>query len=112
MAAVAVSVAGLLTLSACGGGDKQEGGGGQAAKKVEVFSWWTGPGEADGLKAMREIFAKQNPNFEFFDAAVAGGSGDQARALLSSKLQANQPPDTFQGHAGCRAPGLHQERQA
>lgn len=106
MAAVAVSVAGLLTLSACGGGDKKESGGGQAAqKKVEVFSWWTGPGEADGLKAMREIFAKQNPNFEFFDAAVAGGSGDQARALLSSKLQANQPPDTFQGHAGAELQG-------
>ncbi|MGW5262969.1 ABC transporter substrate-binding protein [Microbispora sp. NPDC004025] len=106
MAAVAVSVAGLLTLSACGGGDKQESAGGQAAhKKVEVFSWWTGPGEADGLKAMRDIFAKQNPNFEFFDAAVAGGSGDQARALLSSKLQANQPPDTFQGHAGAELQG-------
>lgn len=106
MAAVAVSVAGLLTLTACGGGDKGGSGGGQAAqKKVEVFSWWTGPGEADGLKAMRGIFEKQNPNFTFFDAAVAGGSGDQARALLSSKLQANQPPDTFQGHAGAELQG-------
>ncbi|MEZ0074855.1 ABC transporter substrate-binding protein [Planotetraspora sp. GP83] len=106
MAAVAVSVAGLLTLTACGGGDKEASGGGQAAqKKVEVFSWWTGPGEADGLKAMRGIFEKQNPNFTFFDAAVAGGSGDQARALLSSKLQANQPPDTFQSHAGAEQQG-------
>ncbi|WP_433497624.1 ABC transporter substrate-binding protein [Sphaerimonospora sp. CA-214678] len=104
MAAVAVSVAGLLTLTACGGA-KESGGGEAAHKKVEVFSWWTGPGEADGLKAMREIFAKQNPDFEFFDAAVAGGSGDQARALLSSKLQANQPPDTFQGHAGAELLG-------
>ncbi|WP_169947639.1 ABC transporter substrate-binding protein [Microbispora sp. H11081] len=104
--AVAVSVAGLLALSACGGGDGQEAGGGlKAHKKVEVFSWWTGPGEADGLKAMRKIFAKQNPEFEFFDAAVAGGSGDAARALLSSKLQANQPPDTFQGHAGAELQG-------
>src|SRR3712207_265275 len=99
MTAVAVSVAGLLTMSACGNGDKQESGASSQAaqKKVEVFSWWTGPGEADGLKAMRQIFEKQNSNYTFFDAAVAGGSGDQARALLSSKLQANQPPDTFQG---------------
>jgi glucose/mannose transport system substrate-binding protein len=106
--AVAVTVAGLLSLTACGGGggDAKSTGGGQAAKKqVEVFSWWTGPGEADGLKAMREIFEKQNPDLTFFDAAVAGGSGDKARALLSSKLQANQPPDTFQGHAGAELQG-------
>ncbi|GLX00196.1 ABC transporter substrate-binding protein [Microtetraspora sp. NBRC 16547] len=106
MAAVAVSVAGLLTLTACGGsGDKAAGGGQSEQKKVEVFSWWTGPGEADGLKAMREIFEKGNPGFTFYDAAVAGGSGDQARALLASKLQANQPPDTFQGHAGAELQG-------
>ncbi|MCC5576801.1 carbohydrate ABC transporter substrate-binding protein [Microtetraspora sp. AC03309] len=106
LAAVAVSVAGLLTLTACGGSDDKAAGGGQSGqKKVEVFSWWTGPGEADGLKAMREIFEKGNPGFTFYDAAVAGGSGDQARALLSSKLQANQPPDTFQGHAGAELQG-------
>ncbi|WP_067169593.1 ABC transporter substrate-binding protein [Microtetraspora niveoalba] len=106
LAAVAVSVAGLLTLTACGGNDDKAAGGGQSGqKKVEVFSWWTGPGEADGLKAMREIFEKGNPGFTFYDAAVAGGSGDQARALLASKLQANQPPDTFQGHAGAELQG-------
>jgi glucose/mannose transport system substrate-binding protein len=105
-AAVAVSVAGLLTLTACGGGDaKVSGGGLTASNKVEVFSWWTGPGEADGLKAMRQIFAKESPQYEFFDAAVTGGGGDQAKALLSSKLQANQPPDTFQGHAGAELQG-------
>lgn len=112
MAAVAVTMAGLLTLSACGGGGGDGGGGGapqspqaDARKKVEVFSWWTGPGEADGLKAMREIFEKQNTGLEFFDAAVAGGSGDKARALLATKLQADTPPDTFQGHAGAELQG-------
>lgn len=103
MAAVAFSMVGLLTLAACGGADEVSGG--DARKKVEVFSWWTGPGEADGLKAMRQIFEKENAGFGFFDAAVAGGSGDQARALLSSKLQADQPPDTFQGHAGAELQG-------
>ncbi|MFI6450257.1 ABC transporter substrate-binding protein [Streptosporangium amethystogenes] len=108
MAAVAVTVAGLLALTACGDG----GGDGatqspqaDAKKKVEVFSWWTGPGEADGLKAMKEIFEKQNAGLEFFDAAVAGGSGDKARALLTTKLQAQTPPDTFQGHAGAELQG-------
>ncbi|MEU6738225.1 ABC transporter substrate-binding protein [Streptosporangium sandarakinum] len=108
MAAVAATVAGLLTLTACGGGSDGDGGaaqGGGGEKKVEVFSWWTGPGEADGLKAMREIFQKNNAGLEFFDAAVAGGSGDKARALLATKLQAGDPPDTFQGHAGAELQG-------
>jgi len=105
MAAVAITMAGLLSLTACGGGDQAGGGGEASRQQVEVFSWWTGPGEADGLKAMREIFEKQNPNLTFYDAAVAGGSGDKARALLASKLQADTPPDTFQGHAGAELQG-------
>ncbi|MBB6546610.1 ABC transporter substrate-binding protein [Nonomuraea rubra] len=110
LAAVSITMASVLGLAACGGG-----GGGQATQapaasgggkqQVEVFSWWTGPGEADGLQAMRKIFEEQNPNLTFFDAAVAGGSGDKAKALLQSKLQANTPPDTFQGHAGAELQG-------
>jgi glucose/mannose transport system substrate-binding protein len=98
-------MAGLLALTACGATEEAGGGDQPARRKVEVFSWWTGAGEADGLKAMRKIFEKENAGFSFFDAAVSGGSGDQARALLSSKLQADQPPDTFQGHAGAELQG-------
>ncbi|MBB6351478.1 glucose/mannose transport system substrate-binding protein [Nonomuraea muscovyensis] len=108
-AAAAAVMAGVLSLSACGGGGDQAAqpspGGGDAKKQVEVFSWWTGPGEADGLQAMRKIFEQQNPSYTFFDAAVAGGSGDKAKALLQSKLQADTPPDTFQGHAGAELQG-------
>ncbi|MEV0197785.1 ABC transporter substrate-binding protein [Nonomuraea sp. NPDC050691] len=108
-ATVAITLASVLTLAACGGGGGQgaqpSSGGGDAKKQVEVFSWWTGPGEADGLKAMRQIFEQKNPSYTFFDAAVAGGSGDKAKALLQSKLQADTPPDTFQGHAGAELQG-------
>ncbi|WP_310708835.1 ABC transporter substrate-binding protein [Nonomuraea sp. 3-1Str] len=108
-ATVAITLASVLTLSACGGGGDKAAqpstGGGDAKKQVEVFSWWTGPGEADGLKAMRQIFEQKNPSYSFFDAAVAGGSGDKAKALLQSKLQADTPPDTFQGHAGAELQG-------
>lgn len=107
-AVAAAVMAGVLGLSACGGGDRAAQptqGGGDAKKQVEVFSWWTGPGEADGLQAMRKIFEERNPSYTFFDAAVAGGSGDKAKALLQSKLQAGTPPDTFQGHAGAELQG-------
>lgn len=68
--------------------------------QVEVFSWWTGGGEAAGLEAMIEVFKAQYPNIEFVNAAVAGGAGTNARAVLATRLQAGDPPDSWQGHAG------------
>jgi glucose/mannose transport system substrate-binding protein len=68
--------------------------------QVEVFSWWTGGGEAAGLEAMIEIFAEKYPEIEFINAAVAGGAGTNARAVLATRLQAGDAPDSWQGHAG------------
>jgi len=68
--------------------------------EVEVFSWWTGGGEAAGLDAMIVVFDEANPDVEFINAAVAGGAGTNARAVLASRLQANDPPDSWQAHAG------------
>src|SRR5699024_1522526 len=36
----------------------------------------------------------------FVNGAVAGGAGSAAKDLLQSRLQAGDPPDTFQAHAG------------
>ncbi len=93
----AVAMTGALAMSGCGGDD---GGDSKNDKsEVEVFSWWTGPGEADGLKAMQADFEKKNPGTKFVNAAIACGSGTQAKAVLAS-LQNRKPPDSFQGHAG------------
>ncbi len=70
------------------------------AAQVEVFSWWTGGGEAAGLEAMVGIFATEYPDIEFINSAVAGGAGTNARAVLATRLQASDPPDSWQGHAG------------
>jgi glucose/mannose transport system substrate-binding protein len=67
---------------------------------VEVFSWWTGGGEAAGLDAMIEVFGEMYPDVEFINAAVAGGAGTNARAVLATRLQAGDSPDSWQGHAG------------
>jgi len=67
---------------------------------VEVFSWWVGPGEADGLAAMVKIFQAKYPNETFVNAAVAGGAGTNAQAVLATRLAAGDPPDSWQAHAG------------
>ncbi len=69
-------------------------------KKLEIFTWWTGGGEAAGLAGMTTEFTKQNPDTEFINATVAGGAGVNAKAVLVSRMQAGNPPDTFQAHAG------------
>ena len=71
-----------------------------APTPVEVFSWWTAGGEADGLAAMVEVFAAEYAQYTFENAAVAGGAGTNARAVLATRLAANDPPDSWQGHAG------------
>ncbi|NMC84066.1 MAG: carbohydrate ABC transporter substrate-binding protein, partial [Anaerolineaceae bacterium] len=71
-----------------------------AKQQLEVFSWWTGGGEAAGLEAMIKIWNAENPDIEFINAAVAGGAGSNAKAVLATRLSAGDPPDSFQGHAG------------
>ena len=89
---VSIGLMAVMLLSACGGGTDES--------QVEVFSWWTGGGEAAGLAAIQEVFNTEYPDIEFVNAAVAGGAGTNARAVLATRLQSGDPPDTWQGHAG------------
>lgn len=82
------------------GGTETTAAEGTMTSQVEVFSWWTGGGEAAGLDQMIGVFATTDPEIEFVNSAVAGGAGTNARAVLASRLQANDPPDSWQGHAG------------
>ncbi len=70
------------------------------AGQVEIFSWWVGPGEADGLAAMIKIFDAKYPTIKFVNAAVAGGAGTNAKAVLATRLAAGDAPDSWQAHAG------------
>ena len=71
-----------------------------ASGEVEIFSWWVGGGEAAGLTAMTEVFKEKYPDLTFVNGAVAGGAGTNARAVLATRLQAGDPPDSWQAHAG------------
>jgi len=52
------------------------------------------------LDAMIAIWNEMYPDIEFVNAAVAGGAGSNAKAVLATRLAAADPPDSFQGHAG------------
>ena len=71
-----------------------------AAGSVEIFSWWTAGGEAEGLNAMYKVFDARYPEVEIINATVAGGAGMEAKAVLATRMQAGDPPDNFQVHAG------------
>lgn len=72
----------------------------QEAGSLEVFSWWTSPGEAPALQALFDAYLAAHPDTEIINAAVAGGAGVNAQAVLQTRLQGNQPPDSWQTHVG------------
>jgi glucose/mannose transport system substrate-binding protein len=99
---VALALTACTSASPSAGGSAGASAGGSATGggEVEVFSWWTAGGEADGLAAMLEVFQEKYPQYEFVNSAVAGGSGTNARAVLATRLSQNDPPSSWQGHAG------------
>ena len=104
LAAVALAVAASLLMAACGGDDDSGSAAptsaGPVSGKFEFFSWWTGPGDSEGKDALLTLFKQQNPSITVVDAVVAGGSGTNAQAVLATRLQSNDPPDSYQRHAG------------
>jgi glucose/mannose transport system substrate-binding protein len=78
--------------------------------KLEMFSWWTAGGEADGLNAMYALYRKAHPKVEIINATVAGGAGTNAKAVLSTRLAGGDPPDSFQLHAGLEVEKYEPER--
>ena len=105
MAVTAGLAASTLLLTACSSGDDNPssdgtGAAGGDASEVEVFTWWASGSEKLGLDALVKVFNEQHPDTEFINGAVAGGAGSAAKDLLQTRLQANDPPDTFQAHAG------------
>ncbi|TDX51526.1 ABC transporter substrate-binding protein [Orenia marismortui] len=69
-------------------------------EELEIFSWWTGGGEAQGLEALFEIFNQKNSDMEIINAAISGGGGSSAKAVLKTRMLGGNPPDSFQVHGG------------
>jgi len=103
-AAAVFAVSAVLAVAACSSSTtpdtKSTNTGAAATKNVEVFTWWAAGGEKAGLDGMISVFKKDCSQFNFVNAAVAGGAGDKAKTLLANNLKAGNPPDSFQAHAG------------
>jgi glucose/mannose transport system substrate-binding protein len=99
MGLLGLAVALLLALPASGYG-KSDASASAKKSQLEVFSWWTGGGEAHGLAALIKIWNRNHPNVPFKNETVAGGAGSNAKAVLAQRLASHKPPDSFQGHAG------------
>jgi glucose/mannose transport system substrate-binding protein len=103
--------AGVAALSACvpaAPGAAPAASGGAAApaaagaNQLEIFSWWTSGGEVEALNAIYAIYSEKYPDVEVVNAALAGGAGQggNMKALLETRMQGGQPPDSFQVHLG------------
>jgi glucose/mannose transport system substrate-binding protein len=109
--ALALFAIGALALAGCSSGGSgstdtsapaDDTGASTATEQVEVFTWWTSGSEALGLEALQGVFSAKYPDIEFVNGGVTGGGGS-AKELLQTRLQAGDPPDSFQVHAGAEA---------
>ncbi len=68
--------------------------------ELTIFSWWTAGGEADGLAEHIRLFQEKSGGVSVVNAAVAGGAGTNAKAVLKTRMLGGDPPGTFQVHGG------------
>jgi glucose/mannose transport system substrate-binding protein len=87
-----------LALAGCGGGDDDDNANTTPqASTVEIFSWWTSPGEAPALDAVIAAHKAAFPQVTVQNTALTVTAGaDAARTLLGTRMDAKDPPDAFQ----------------
>ncbi len=76
------------------------------APRLEVFSWLASQGVDEGLSTMMSEYTQSYPNIQLVNAAIAGGYGITAKAVLNTRMLGGNPPDTFQVHAGAELQSL------
>lgn len=74
----------------------EEGG----AQKLEIYHWWTAPGEREAADAMFAALKDAYPNIEVVENPSPGGGGVNQRVVLQSRIASGDYPDTFQTLGG------------
>ena len=87
--------AAVTGLAGCTGGDDE--GGGNALELLHA--WSSGDGNA-AIAALIEGFQAEHPDVEFAEEPVNGAARGNLDQVVQNKLQANDPPSTFQTWPG------------
>jgi glucose/mannose transport system substrate-binding protein len=82
-----------LALSACANKSAIE-------KNLEIFSWWTTDNDTPAINKVFELYAQENPAIRVINASQAVGTESIAQAVLLSRMQGGDPPDSFQTQVG------------
>jgi glucose/mannose transport system substrate-binding protein len=83
-------------LAGCSGGNDSGGG----AESLELLhAWSSGDGNA-AIAALIEGFQEEHPDVEFAEEPVNGAARGNLDQVVQNKLQANDPPSTFQTWPG------------
>jgi glucose/mannose transport system substrate-binding protein len=69
-------------------------------QKLEIFHWWTAPGEREAADAMFAALNAAYPDITVVENPVPGGGGTEHRVVLKARITAGIPPDTFQTLGG------------
>jgi glucose/mannose transport system substrate-binding protein len=67
---------------------------------LEIYHWWTAPGEREAADAMFEALHAAYPDIEVMENPSPGGGGVNQRVILQSRIAAGDYPDTFQTLGG------------
>jgi glucose/mannose transport system substrate-binding protein len=69
-------------------------------EQLQIFHWWTAPGEREAADAMFAAMNDEYPEVEIVENPVPGGGGTEHRVVLKARITAGIPPDTFQTLGG------------
>ena len=75
----------------------EEGG---AKRQLEIYHWWTAPGEREAADAMFKALKEAYPDIEVVENPSPGGGGVNQRVVLQSRIASGDYPDTFQTLGG------------
>lgn len=69
---------------------------------LEIFSFLTSGGDALALAALYKVFDETYPGHKVINDAIGGGAGagGNEQTVLTTRMLAGDPPDSFQVHVG------------